>query len=98
MEKVLTVIDVAKLLSLSPITVYRLAKKGEIPAMRVGRCWRFTTAAIEKWLAGKSWEQKLDNFLDKIWKRTLNTSAGKLKQEIAKAVAETRLVNAKNHS
>jgi excisionase family DNA binding protein len=90
MEKVLTVMDVAELLSLSPITVYRLAKRGEIPAVRVGRCWRFTREAIEKWLAGKTWEQKLDNLLEKIWRRTEKIPREKVEKEVARAVAEVR--------
>ena len=89
-KMVLTVIDVAEMLSLSPMTVYRLAKKGEIPAVKVGRCWRFTKEAIEKWLSGKSWEQRLDRLLDKVWKRTEKVSEEKIGKEIGKAVAEVR--------
>lgn len=69
-KMVLTVIDVAKLLSLNPLTVYRLAQKGEIPAVKIGRCWRFTKEAIEKWLDQKSWRQRLDRILKKVWKNT----------------------------
>lgn len=90
MEKALTVMDVAKLLSLSPITIYRLAKKGEIPAVRVGRCWRFTREAIEKWLAGRTWEQKLDNLLEKVWRRTDRISEKEVGKEVARAVADVR--------
>ena len=87
---VLTVIDVAEMLSLSPMTVYRLAKKGEIPAIKVGRCWRFTKEAIERWLSGKSWEQRLDKILEKTWKRTAKISNQRIEKEISKAVSATR--------
>ncbi|MBI5400332.1 helix-turn-helix domain-containing protein [Candidatus Saganbacteria bacterium] len=90
MEKALTIMEVSKILSLSPITVYRLARKGEIPAVRVGRCWRFTQEAINKWLAGKPWEQKLETLLEKMWRRTDRISADKVDQEIKKAVKAVR--------
>ena len=89
-KMVLTVIDVAEMLSLSPMTVYRLAKKGEIPAIKVGRCWRFTKEAIERWLSGKSWEQRLDKILEKTWKRTAKISNQRIEKEISKAVSATR--------
>jgi excisionase family DNA binding protein len=33
-------------------TVYRLIKRGSIPALRVGRQWRFRRRDVEAWLAG----------------------------------------------
>ena len=89
-KMVLTVMDVAKMLSLSPMTIYRLAKKGEIPAVKVGRCWRFTKEAIEKWLSGRSWEQRLDRLLDRIWERTKGISEGRIEKEVNRAVTEVR--------
>lgn len=32
-------------------TLYRMAREGRIPAVRVGRSIRFDVAAIDKWLA-----------------------------------------------
>jgi len=96
-SKVLTVIDVAELLALSPMTVYRLAKKGEIPAIKVGRCWRFTKEAIENWLAGKGWEGQLERLMNKVWCRTEKISEEKINKEIKKAVLEVR-ASAKNRS
>lgn len=90
MSKVLTVLDVAELLSLSPITVYRLANKGEIPAVRVGRCWRFTSEAIQNWLAGKTWESRLEGLLAKIWKKTRNIPEDNLDSEIRQAITSVR--------
>ena len=73
MEKmVLTVVDVAKMLSLNPLTIYRLAQKGDIPAVKIGRCWRFTREAIDEWLEQKSWRQRLERILKKVWKNTKN--------------------------
>lgn len=90
MNKALTVLDVAELLSLSPITVYRLANKGQIPAVRVGRCWRFTREAIQNWLAGQAWEQRLEALLAKVWERTKKIPEDELDREIRQAISSVR--------
>ena len=50
MKPLLTIDEVAKYLSLSRDTVYRLAQAGKIPAGKVGNQWRFTSSEIEEWL------------------------------------------------
>jgi excisionase family DNA binding protein len=40
-EEILDVEGAARVLGVSTRTVYNLARKGEIPAMRIGREWRF---------------------------------------------------------
>ena len=51
---ILTVEEVAKLLHLHPITVYRLVKKGKLPAFKVGSRWRFRQNELEAWMAEQS--------------------------------------------
>lgn len=58
-EKLLTVKDVAEYLQLDEHTVYRMARKGEIPAYKVAGQWRFKRELIEKWLETKT-ERKND--------------------------------------
>ena len=41
----------ATLLGVSTTTIYKLARKGEIPATRVGREWRFARANLIQWVA-----------------------------------------------
>ena len=48
----LTTEDVEEILQVNPRTVYRLIKRGSIPALRVGRQWRFRRKDVEAWLAG----------------------------------------------
>lgn len=48
-KTVLTVHEVAQYLRLSQAKVYRLAKAGKIPAMRIGKSWRFRKDMIDKW-------------------------------------------------
>jgi excisionase family DNA binding protein len=50
MAKVLTLQEVAKYLRVHPSTVYRLAKRGQIPAFKLGSDWRFNLESIDEWL------------------------------------------------
>jgi len=49
-DDVLTAGEVADLLHLPVSTVYYLARRGEIPACRLGRTWRFVRPRIEQLL------------------------------------------------
>jgi len=40
----------ARLLRLHPVTVREMAARGEIPAMRLGRVWRFRVSALDAWV------------------------------------------------
>ena len=46
----MTVREVATYLRVHPMTVYRLIQRGDLPAIRVGRGWRFNKNRIEQWL------------------------------------------------
>lgn len=48
--EVLTAREVAAMLRLPLSTVYELARRGVIPAHRIGRAWRFIRPEIEAWL------------------------------------------------
>jgi excisionase family DNA binding protein len=48
-EQFLTIKDVAHLLNVHPMTVYRLLKQGRLPGVRLGGVWRFSRQAIERW-------------------------------------------------
>jgi excisionase family DNA binding protein len=49
-DEVMTAGEVADLLHLPVSTVYYLARRGEIPACRLGRTWRFVRPRIEELL------------------------------------------------
>lgn len=49
-DEVMTAAEVADLLHLPVSTVYYLAGRGEIPACRLGRAWRFLRPRIEELL------------------------------------------------
>jgi len=44
---IMTIDEVASFLKLSKITIYKLVKKGGLPAFRVGNSWRFQRDKIE---------------------------------------------------
>jgi len=46
----LTVKEVATLLRVDEKTVYRLAKKRELPGFKVAGAWRFKREDIESWI------------------------------------------------
>ena len=55
MEKLMTVDDVAEYLRLNREVVLRKARKGEIPAVKVGtKTYRFYREQIDEWLKSKS--------------------------------------------
>ncbi len=49
MNRVLTVRELAGYLKVHPTTIYRLLKRGAVPAFRVGSDWRFNIESIDKW-------------------------------------------------
>ena len=52
-ESFLTTEEVLDYLQVNLRTVYRLIKAGKIPAVRVGRQWRFRKSDIDAWLEGQ---------------------------------------------
>jgi excisionase family DNA binding protein len=60
-NQVLTALELAQYLRIHPTTVYKLAKRGDLPAFKVGGDWRFNRASIEKWLEGRK-NRFPDNF------------------------------------
>jgi excisionase family DNA binding protein len=50
-DDVMTAPEAAELLKLPVSTVYELARRGELPASRLGRTWRFLRPRLEELLA-----------------------------------------------
>lgn len=50
LTEIMTVKEVASYLKMKPVTIYKLAKQGKIPAFRVASFWRFKKDLIDKWL------------------------------------------------
>ena len=50
MAIVMTLEEVAQFLHVHPSTIYRMLKKRNIPAFKVGSDWRFNQESIERWM------------------------------------------------
>jgi len=46
----LTTDEVLTYLKVTPRTIYRLIRSGELPALRIGRQWRFRRADLDAWI------------------------------------------------
>jgi len=51
-SSILTIQDITEYLRVSPSTIYRLLKKKQLPAFKVGRDWRFDREEIDRWRVG----------------------------------------------
>jgi len=50
MGRALTADELAEMLTVSRITIFKLAKAGRIPCFRIGTCVRFDPRAVANWL------------------------------------------------
>ena len=46
----LTTEEVLGYLKVNPRTIYRLIRSGELPAIRIGRQWRFRRSDLNEWI------------------------------------------------
>jgi excisionase family DNA binding protein len=51
MSDIMTAVEVAELLRVHPKTLYRAAKRGQVPCRFLGRKMIFSRSAIEAWLS-----------------------------------------------
>jgi excisionase family DNA binding protein len=49
-RKVLTIPEVSEYLRLSRQTIYRMLRRGDIPAFRIGGDWRFNIEDLGHWI------------------------------------------------
>jgi excisionase family DNA binding protein len=52
MPNIMTTKELARYLKLHEITISKYAAEGKIPAIRIGRLWRFDKEAIDRWISG----------------------------------------------
>lgn len=52
-QNLMTIKDLTKYLKLNRMTVYKLAKEGALPAVKIAGEWRFDKAMIDNWLKDK---------------------------------------------
>jgi excisionase family DNA binding protein len=49
-EQMLTLAEASAYLRVSPVTLYRMLKRRELPAFKVGHVWRFDKGRLDAWL------------------------------------------------
>jgi excisionase family DNA binding protein len=49
-HEILTLEEVARYLRLKPQTIYRWAQEKRIPAVKLGKEWRFRKSILDRWL------------------------------------------------
>lgn len=49
-EKIFTVQELADYLRMKPLTIYKHASTGRLPAFKVGSHWRFKKQSIDLWI------------------------------------------------
>ncbi len=47
--RLVTVKELSNYLRVHPSTIYRLLKRGDLPALKLGSDWRFSLEAIDRW-------------------------------------------------
>lgn len=61
---IMTIDDVARYFKLKPQTIYKWAQEDKIPAVKIGKEWRFKKSVIDKWMDSK-FSEKYRDLLDK---------------------------------
>jgi len=51
--QIMTPKEAAKYLGFHLVTIYRLLKKGEVPATKIGGQWRFKKDILDEWLQSR---------------------------------------------
>ena len=50
-SRMTTVAEVARYLHVQPMTIYRLIRRGQLPAFKIGTEYRFDLDQLKKWIA-----------------------------------------------
>ena len=67
-HEILTLEEVAQYLRLKPQTIYKWAQEKRIPAVKLGKEWRFRRSILDRWL-----DEQIDEGFDHL-KSTTNGS------------------------
>lgn len=65
MDNIMTLEEVAGYLKLKPQTIYIWAQKGDIPAVKLGKEWRFRKDVIDEWV-NQRFDDKFKPIIDKL--------------------------------
>ena len=57
-EQLIDTPKAAKLLDIHPVTLAEMAREGRIPAVKIGRVWRFRPSSLQRWFDEQERQQK----------------------------------------
>ena len=57
-DSVMTVRELAHYLKMKPVTIYKHAQTGRLPAFKVGDTWRFKKETIDQWISDQENTEK----------------------------------------
>ncbi len=60
-KEIMTVKQVSEYLQMDEHTVYKLARSGQIPSIKIAGQWRFKKDVIDKWISEQSLERVTQN-------------------------------------
>jgi len=60
-KEIMTVKQVAEYLQMDEHTIYKLARSGQIPSLKIAGQWRFKKDVIDKWISEESLERVTQN-------------------------------------
>jgi excisionase family DNA binding protein len=49
----MTISDLAEYIQVSKSSIYKLVQNGKVPGQKVGKHWRFSRSASDRWLQGE---------------------------------------------
>jgi excisionase family DNA binding protein len=52
-EPLMDSMEAARLLKINPYTLQRMARAGIVPAVKVGKLWRYRKSLLDEWLQSK---------------------------------------------
>ena len=68
-KEIMTVRQVAKYFQMDEHTIYKLARSGQIPSIKIAGQWRFKKDVIDKWISEKSLERVSTNLKSSVKKK-----------------------------
>ncbi len=76
MSEIMTTQEVAEYLRTSVETIKRMARRGALPAAKLGRNWRFRKTDIDDWLetGGSAYEKQVDEGLAAVTRERMQTA------------------------
>ena len=60
-KEIMTVKQIAEYLQMDEHTIYKLARTGQIPSLKIAGQWRFKRDVIDKWISEESLERVNEN-------------------------------------